>query len=100
MFCFVFLRLRRPPRSTRPDTLLPYMTLFRAPEPNPDSPYPPVMVLPGFRAGDWATKGLRADLRRAGFRCYAWGLDRKSTSELQSLMRLSYAGLCLTKTTR
>ena len=38
-------------------------------EPNPDSDHPPVMVLPGFLSGDWATKALRADLRRAGFRC-------------------------------
>ncbi|MCW5647999.1 MAG: alpha/beta hydrolase, partial [Sphingopyxis sp.] len=43
-----------------------------APEPNPDSDHPPVMVLPGFLSGDWATRGLRVDLRRAGFRCYAW----------------------------
>jgi len=35
------------------------------PEPNPDSPWPPVMILPGFLSGDWSTKGLRADLRRA-----------------------------------
>ena len=38
------------------------------PEPNPDSDHSPVMVLPGFLSGDWATKALRADLRRAGFR--------------------------------
>lgn len=30
------------------------------PEPNPDSDHPPVMVLPGFLSGDWATKALRA----------------------------------------
>ena len=36
------------------------------PEPNPDSEHPPVMVLPGFLSGDWATKALRGDLRRAG----------------------------------
>src|SRR3546814_19314872 len=28
--CFVFLMIRRPPRSTRPDTLVPYTTLFRS----------------------------------------------------------------------
>src|SRR3546814_14223886 len=29
--CFLFLMIRRPPRSTRTDTLLPYTTLFRSP---------------------------------------------------------------------
>src|SRR3546814_20055758 len=29
--CFFFLMIRRPPRSTRPDTLFPYTTLFRSP---------------------------------------------------------------------
>src|SRR3546814_18517009 len=30
IFCFVFLMIRRPPRCTRTDTLLPYTTLFRS----------------------------------------------------------------------
>src|SRR3546814_8670443 len=32
-FCFFFLMIRRPPRSTRTDTLFPYTTLFRSPRP-------------------------------------------------------------------
>src|SRR3546814_19825255 len=42
------------------------------------------MVLPGCLSGDWATKALRADLRRAGFRCYAWGLgfNRGATADI------------------
>lgn len=54
------------------------------PEPNPDSPHPPVMVLPGFLSGDWSTKALRGDLRRAGFRCYAWalGFNRGATPDI------------------
>src|SRR3546814_6232838 len=32
MFCFFFLMIRRPPRSTRTDTLFPYTTLFRSSE--------------------------------------------------------------------
>src|SRR3546814_20859876 len=32
-FCFFFLMIRRPPRSTRTDTLFPYTTLFRSAEP-------------------------------------------------------------------
>lgn len=52
--------------------------------PNPDSPHPPVMVLPGFLSGDWATRTLRSDLRRAGFRCYGWGLgfNRGATADI------------------
>src|SRR3546814_16341691 len=30
MYCFFFLMIRRPPRSTRTDTLFPYTTLFRS----------------------------------------------------------------------
>src|SRR3546814_2721340 len=33
MYYFMFLSIRRPPRSTRTDTLLPYTTLFRSPRP-------------------------------------------------------------------
>src|SRR3546814_11166555 len=32
MCCFFFLMIRRPPRSTRTDTLFPYTTLFRSPQ--------------------------------------------------------------------
>src|SRR3546814_9501838 len=40
--------IRRPPRSTRTDTLFPYTTLFRSPDcPNPDTLYVPV---PGHRS--------------------------------------------------
>src|SRR3546814_14429878 len=45
-FCFFFLMIRRPPRSTRTDTLFPYTTLFRSPrigtpwlEPHPHGLY-------------------------------------------------------------
>src|SRR3546814_10925870 len=44
MLCFFFLMIRRPPRSTRTDTLFPYTTLFRSPggrgRPLPLSPDP------------------------------------------------------------
>ena len=42
------------------------------PEPNPDSEHPPVMVLPGFLSGDWATKALR--IISIGFVFYSWGM--------------------------
>src|SRR3546814_19078118 len=35
LFAFFFLMIRRPPRSTRTDTLFPYTTLFRSPLPEP-----------------------------------------------------------------
>src|SRR3546814_14773260 len=41
---FFFLMIRRPPRSTRTDTLFPYTTLFRSP--------PCLAVLPGSRRGE------------------------------------------------
>src|SRR3546814_19480741 len=74
--CLFFLMIRRPPRSTRTDTLFPYTTLFRS--------------------------------RRRGNHRQGWPGDRKRrqhyrlrseehTSELQSLMRISYAVFCLKK---
>src|SRR3546814_9163708 len=94
--------IRRRPRSTRTDTLFPYTTLFRSfrelhPHPRPDR-----------RRGG---AGSAADRRRTGPRRPPHqGLPRPSrprpagghrseehTSELQSLMRISYAVFCLTK---
>src|SRR3546814_2555827 len=91
--------IRRPPRSTRTDTLLPYTTLFRS----------------GHDPGDDGRANRRAS-------CWLWALrddqrdgnpyrDRRfqfgplrydcrseeHTSELQSLMRISYAVFCLKK---
>src|SRR3546814_1302869 len=65
--------IRRPPRSTRTDTLFPYTTLFRSYE----SRLPPA-----------ARKKARG-ICRAPFR------SEEHTSELQSLMRISYAVFCL-----
>src|SRR3546814_8988375 len=82
--------IRGPPSSTRPDTLFPYTTLFRSPA-GGDS------ARPAGRAGDSA--------QRAGPARGAAGSSRASrdrseehTSELQSLMRISYAAFCLKKT--
>src|SRR3546814_5609097 len=78
--------IRRPPRSTRTDTLFPYTTLFRS--------------LACGRFGDlaeWRFGGPRVSGR---FRQYDQHLFRGSeehTSELQSLMRISYAVFCLKK---
>src|SRR3546814_8556341 len=90
--------VRRTPRSTRTDTLFPYTTLFRARH------YLfiggiqwlvdwGVMVALPFRHGHRPGQRRRPDQRRAA------GLLRSEehTSELQSLMRISYAVFCLKK---
>src|SRR3546814_8019375 len=82
--------IRRPPRSTRTDTLFPYTTLFRSPAPDQPGQH--------FREIARQTERL-ADLGDCTARAVA-GDDCRSeehTSELQSLMRISYAVFCLKK---
>src|SRR3546814_731124 len=80
---FFFLMIRRPPRTTRTDTLFPYTTLFRS----------RLVAL----AGDGDRLAQRQDRRGQPDRLAdPQARDRKSTrSELQSLMRISYAVFCL-----
>src|SRR3546814_4261272 len=102
---FFFLMIRRPPRSTRTDTLFPYTTLFRSPARRSYPPHSrrwrrlrpgtdPVDREPGGRGG-------HAPAHSSLFRCTrdARRLRRSEehTSELQSLMRTSYAVFCLKK---
>src|SRR3546814_9308086 len=93
---------RRPPRSTRTDTLFPYTTLFRSDLPRQSDAGAPAVADPGaaFRplAGVVARNhGRNAGARRGGD---DGGVRRSEehTSELQSLMRISYAVFCLKKT--
>src|SRR3546814_12699470 len=84
--CF-FLMIRRPPRSTRTDTLFPYTTLFRSPRDRGGSPCPanPAPAPPApvrYRRCGCADRPPRSE---------------EHTSELQSLMRISYAVFCLKK---
>src|SRR3546814_10688188 len=80
--------IRRPPRSTRTDTLFPYTTLFRS------------EVGQGQAFGDECRVGIivieqgadRVAERHAGV-----ARSEEHTSELQSLMRISYAVFCLKK---
>src|SRR3546814_1999526 len=73
--CFFFLMIRRPPRSTRTHTLFPYPPLFRSspnftrPRPALDPPHSRTVLTPPR--------------------------SEEHTSELQSLMRISYAVFCL-----
>src|SRR3546814_9225759 len=84
--------IRRPPRSTRTDTLFPYTTLFRS--------LSAIVAIAGLFTNS-AVVGLYslfAKVFPTHVRATGTGLDRKSTrSELQSLMRISYAVFCLKK---
>src|SRR3546814_1578429 len=123
VFCFFFLMIRRPPRSTRTDTLFPYTTLFRS-------------SLGRFRIPGDMRRDLEADEAVAAFGrvidqaqqvrgrlgvadremfidsgnggdrgviigaagdCLFEDRSEEHTSELQSLMRNSYAVFCLKK---
>src|SRR3546814_9716151 len=85
--------IRRPPRSTRTDTLFPYTTLFRSggdPSPSFRTWFP----LGAERAAPgrpWWTTPTGSSLIRRRPR------SEEHTSELQSLMRNSYAVFCLKK---
>src|SRR3546814_6254574 len=82
--------IRRPPRSTRTDTLFPYTTLFRSAILEPDAH--PVLIFDqlGFEACFVAVRQQLAQAR-------LHGRSEEHTSELQSLMRISYAVFCLKK---
>src|SRR3546814_5156088 len=102
---FFLLMIRRPPRSTRTDTLFPYTTLFRSPSwvsHLVSRPWANYLVLVLLRHGEtsnhyreavgfadiliWCTVAGEAQVR-----------SEEHTSELQSLMRISYAVFCLKK---
>src|SRR3546814_8259362 len=74
-----FLMIRRPPRSTRTDTLFPYTTLFRSATRSSMCAISPISTTKSFAA---LCKAARSE---------------EHTSELQSLMRISYAVFCLKK---
>src|SRR3546814_8362536 len=95
---FFFLMIRRPPSSTRTDTLLPYTTLFRSRRSRPCHRYQ--------HAAGTGRRSWHADARRPrGATLGVWrrrrsrtlGRSEEHTSELQSLMRISYAVFCLKK---
>src|SRR3546814_1485634 len=96
LFLFFFLMIRRPPRSTRTDTLFPYTTLFRSPDRG------------ASRGTCVRCRTRRRSRNRRGSGCTprpqpSSPRRRRSeehTSELQSLMRISYAVFCLKKKTK
>src|SRR3546814_7602548 len=88
--------IRRPPRSTRTDTLFPYTTLFRSarwqdPRDAATALRPHILFAPQRRACPARQPARR---RYEGVR-----RSEEHTSELQSLMRISYAVFCLKKKT-
>src|SRR3546814_4822439 len=101
--------IRRPPRSTRTDTLFPYTTLFRSAHAAPTSrPGNAETALRRARARDCrlcpaaacrgprARQAVEAPLCPAGTRPDDGQIrSEEHTSELQSLMRISYAVFCL-----
>src|SRR3546814_2622205 len=84
--------IRRPPRSTRTDTLFPYTTLFRSPRIShhavvaSDAPNQPASSVDTSMPSCEPTATLARKIR-----------SEEHTSELQSLMRISYAVFCLKK---
>src|SRR3546814_7619982 len=80
----------RPPRSTRTDTLFPYTSLFRSGSDGAVAPR-------GGRGGGPYGVGTRARPAGRGGGAGRGGRSEEHTSELQSLMRISYAVFCLTK---
>src|SRR3546814_2611043 len=90
---------RLPPRSTRTDTLFPYTTLFRSTRGRPDFAAPQGLI--GSRNGvDEILVVSRMAAGRDEHRltmCLGAERSEEHTSELQSLMRISYAVFCLQK---
>src|SRR3546814_10214895 len=90
LVCVFFLMIRRPPISTRTDTLFPYTTLFRSSY-MAGGPTELRLMLMAMTIAMPIIGG--ADIKGTNFR------SAEHTSELQSLMRISYAVFCLKKKT-
>src|SRR3546814_10352087 len=127
VLCFFLLMIRRPPRSTRTDTLFPYTTLFRSPSCGHTNftGHPFRTIEAGSMSRTFAylrvstvdqtTDNQLHEIEAAGFAAQPRRIvaetisgsvaakERKGfrseehTSELQSLMRISYAVFCLKK---
>src|SRR3546814_10306803 len=123
IFCllsFFFLMILRPPRFTRTDTLFPYRTLFRSGRLVPGDVGVPLVLHAGRRLVLGEGDDVGGVLRLAGLHVLVEGValqlappgrevallvladvrSEEHTSELQSLMRISYAVFCLNKKTQ
>src|SRR3546814_6210952 len=83
--------IRRPPRSTRTDTLFPYTTLFRS---NLNALI--IAAKNAERSAAAGRKWIKGEIKQAKSDMDA-ARSEEHTSELQSLMRISYAVFCLKK---
>src|SRR3546814_10874373 len=120
LYFFFFLMLLRPPRSTRTDTLFPYTTLFRSRQPGIGIAQQLVglglkprhvgadiqravaggltqFVDPALKLGDRFLEVEEACHQERSVKRAAALRSEEHTSELQSLMRISYAVFCLKK---
>src|SRR3546814_1831907 len=92
--------IRRPPRSTRTDTLFPYTTLFRS-EGYYDQRITQKLILHPMAEANFALQDVPETGIGSGLSDFELGLrlrrSEEHTSELQSLMRISYAVFCLKK---
>src|SRR3546814_5804439 len=91
--------IRRPPRATRTDTLFPYTTLFRSPS-SPGFMSRPASISSTFLLR--SSESLLASTHPAlppptTMMSHILNRSEEHTSELQSLMRISYAVFCLKK---
>src|SRR3546814_3932195 len=85
--------IRRPPRSTRTDTLVPYTTLFRSVcQWSSTTPTTRTTTTRATTSSPTTTLVTTSSTTRSG-------RSEEHTSELQSLMRTSYAAFCLKKKT-
>src|SRR3546814_3058181 len=84
--------IRRPPRSTRTDTLFPYTTLFRSVESGLRD-----HVVSRAAGGQHQRRRGQNRPDHAAKRACQSARSEEHTSELQSLMRISYAVFCLKK---
>src|SRR3546814_8925825 len=89
---------RRPPRSTLTDTLFPYTTLFRSPAMTPATTCAAWRASLAFAIRSPTVRWRRWPRPTLSFwRCRSGARSEEHTSELQSLMRISYAVFCLKK---
>src|SRR3546814_3723606 len=92
--------IRRPPRSTRTDTLFPYTTLFRSTaqaERRCGDARPISLSLAPWPIRDATAREIRRGAAAKAATARTAARSEEHTSELQSLMRISYAVFCLKK---
>src|SRR3546814_7682664 len=99
--------IRRPPRSTRTDTLFPYTTLFRSPAVVQIAPAQPACRSYQFRGSGRGRPpqrkrsrdidSIKLSVAVGEAKLHKSRRSEEHTSELRSLMRISYAVFCLKK---